>query len=120
MAAHAQSPAFLILQKCRCCSKHRHPREFIVNSTIGYCLHCLEWHRHALEALAGNPPPGCSECGITFAELRDREQTDDVRMYIHPREGLYGVFCKPCSDAYERKRLDLYGGTPYARAKGLA
>ena len=106
----------MILQKCRRCSQFRHPAEFVAGPN-GYCLHCLEWHRKALDLLAGNPPPGCQECERTFAQLED--SAGNARMYLHVKDGLYSLLCKSCSDAYERKRADLYGGTPYGRVKGI-
>lgn len=108
-------------RRCRRCSKWRAPEEFVAGgSTVGYCLHCYERHRDALNVLLhGGVPAGCAECGLTFAHLAELCAPADPRMYLHFIEGLYAFLCKPCSDAYERKRLDLYGDTPYGRAKRL-
>jgi hypothetical protein len=43
--------------------------------------------------------------------------TPDVRYGVHRKDGLYqllGVACG-CSGRYERKRLDMYGDTPYGQ-----
>jgi hypothetical protein len=104
---------------CRFCSKFRSPAEFIHNATSGYCWHCYAWHQSALKMLAtAEYPPGCQECGLDIAVLREREP-GDFRMYLHPKDGIYQVLCKTCSDKYERKRLDLYGNTPYGHVQKL-
>jgi hypothetical protein len=69
--------------------------------------------------LAGHPPPGCQECGITFTQLRERSLDGDIRMYVHAKDGLYQILCRACSDAYVPKRVDLYGATAFGRAKRL-
>jgi hypothetical protein len=38
---------------------------------------------------------------------------------LHPKDGIAQFLCVRCSDGYERKRLDLYGGTPYGERKKL-
>jgi len=88
----------------------------------GYCWHCYEWHGEALRAFAGTPPKGCQGCNRTFDELESLGGSADVRFGFHPKDGIYQVLGKACgcSDAYERKRLDLYGSTPYGQARKLA
>jgi hypothetical protein len=107
--------------RCHYCSKFRSPHEIVNIGTGGamMCWHCLEWHKEALMVLAGHPPPGCQECGVTFAELKGIDPGGNVRMYVHPKDGLYQVLCKPCSDAYLPKRVDLYGDTQYGWDKKL-
>lgn len=105
--------------RCRLCSKARDPREFVVDPIVGFCFVCLEWHRKALDVLAGAIPCGCQECGTGFGELKRRAPGGDLRMYLHPKDGIYQVLCETCSDNYELKRADLYGDTPYGQAKKL-
>lgn len=110
----------VILARCRFCSKFRHPKEFIHDATVGMCWRCYEWHQHALDVLAGGGVPrGCQECGRTYEELERTAGGPDVRMALHPKDGIYQVLCGGCSDEYERKRLDIYGNTPYGHAKKL-
>lgn len=108
----------VIRLKCRFCSKFRSPNEFIHDATVGYCWVCYEWHQHALKMLAGVDPPGCQQCGTFFEVLRSRA-AGDLRMYLHPKDGIYQILCKACSDGYERKRLDLYGDTPHGWLRKL-
>lgn len=105
--------------RCRFCSQFRHPNEFIVNSTVGYCLRCYEWHQKALASLeSGDPPAECARCERP-THLLPRDANGDLRMQLHPMDGLYAFLCLTCSDEYERKRLDLYGDTPHGHARGL-
>ncbi len=116
----------VIRVRCRRCGKFRDPREFVHGHTLGYCWFCYEWHAIALDAFAGNPPKGCQDCGRTYAELEalgtlSMDGRGDVRFAFHVKDGIYqvlGVACG-CSGAYERKRLDLYGDTPYGREHQL-
>lgn len=116
------APGFSILAKCRFCGKWRHPTEFVHNTTVGYCWHCLEWNKHALELFAtGGIPRGCQECGISFDALEAISPNGDVRFGFHRKDGIWqvlGIACG-CSADYERKRLDMYGSTPYGEAKKL-
>jgi hypothetical protein len=73
-----------------------------------------------LKAFAGEPPKGGQECGRTYEQLEWLAGAD-VRFGFHLKDGIYqvlGMACG-CSDAYERKRLDLYGNTPYGLSKKL-
>jgi len=101
--------------RCHYCSRNRSPHEIIPIGTGGavMCFHCYEWHQHALRAFQGQPPPGCQECGLTFAQLSDLTPGVDIRMCVVPKDGLYQVLCKSCSDAYVRKRVDLFGDTQF-------
>lgn len=77
------------------------------------CWSCYEWHGKALAMLAGHPPPGCQECGVTFDHLKRITPGGNVRMYLHPKDGIYQILCRTCSDRYTPKRLDLYGDTQF-------
>jgi len=79
------------------------------------CRRCHEWHLQALKALAGEPPSGCQECGRSFKELEELAPGGNVRMYVHPKDGLYQILCPRCSDRYVRKRRDLVKGTPFGK-----
>ena len=84
------------------------------------CWDCYYWHRAALAVLAGCAPPGCQgPCRRSWEDLRREGPGENVRMWVHPKDGIYQLLCGACSDAYERKRLDLYRATRYGRAKGL-
>ena len=108
------APAVFKVQ-CPYCSKWRSPAEIIPIGTGGakICWHCYEWHHQALKMLAGQPPPGCQECGVSFEALEKAAPGGNVRMYVHPKDGIYQVLCRRCSDAYTRKRVDLYGDTKF-------
>ena len=101
--------------RCHYCSRHRTPHEIINIGTGGakICWNCYEWHVKALGVLAGHPPPGCQECGVTFTQLKEITPGGNVRMYLHPKDGMYQVLCRRCSDRYTPKRLDLYGDTQF-------
>lgn len=106
--------------RCRFCSKWRHQREFLGDPTLAPCWDCYHWNQAAIRVLAGAPPPGCQVCGLTWQQLREQTPGDNVPMFLHPRDGILQLLCKACSDAYERKRLDLYAGTPYGWVRKLA
>ena len=101
--------------RCHYCSRFRAPGEVLSIGTGGavMCWHCFQWHERALGVLAGEIPKGCQECGVTFRELQARAGGGDIKMYVHPRDGLYAVLCKQCSDAYVPKRVDLYRATQF-------
>ena len=69
--------------------------------------------------LEGGVPQACAECRRSFDELSRLAGSADVRMRLHWKDGLYQFLCPPCSDAYERKRLDQFGSTPYGERKKL-
>ena len=116
-------PLAIFTVRCHYCSRARSPREVIHIGTGGavMCWVCYEWHNRALDALGGNPPPGCQECGVTFQQLSERSPGGDsqVSMYVHPCDGIYKVFCRACSDAYVLKRVDLYRPTQYGHNRKL-
>jgi hypothetical protein len=126
LTASAIVPVPAVLStRCHYCSKFRNPHEIIPIGTGGalMCFHCYEWHTKSLNALAtGSAPPGCFECRVTWAELRARPASGDetsVKMYLVPKDGIYQLLCRTCSDAYERKRADLLGDTVYGHLNKL-
>jgi hypothetical protein len=113
------TPQVIIGVKCDYCSKFRSPREMIrMSGGVKMCWRCWQWHQVALKVLAGVPPPGCQECGVTFAELK-AATGGDIRMYVHVKDGIYQILCKTCSDKYVPKRVDLYGHTAFGRSQKL-
>jgi len=108
--------------RCHYCSRFRSRSEVLRIGTGGaiMCWHCYEWHRKALQALAGAPPAGCQECGKSGRQMvEDADGAGNVRFFLHQKDGIYQILCKACSDAYERRRLDLYGDTLYGWWKKL-
>lgn len=112
--------------RCHYCSRPRNPTEILKIGTGGVvmCWHCYEWHLKALRMLCGHPPPGCQECGTTFTQLQERAAkyaavAGDCSMYIHPKDGIYQVLCRACSDRYVPQRVDLYRPTEYGYRKKL-
>ncbi len=115
------SAQVIIGERCHYCSHFRSPSEIQPIGTGGaqICWRCIEWHGEAIRMLAGKSQPrGCQECGITFAELKARA-AEDVRMYLHQKDGIYQILCKPCSDDYIPKRRDLYGPTLFGKELNL-
>ena len=107
--------------RCRFCGKWRHRVEFLGPVAVAPCLDCWQWHAAAIRVLAGGTPPGCQVCRMSWDDLRRRTtQGGAVRMFLHPKDGILQVLCPACSDRYERKRLDLYGQTPYGHQKKLS
>lgn len=113
------SPAIFTV-RCHYCSHPRTPTEILKIGTGGaiMCWHCYEWHLKALKMLCGQPPPGCQTCGVTFDELAERS-SGDCCMYVHPKDGIYQVLCRACSDRYVPQRVDLYRPTKYGFLKKL-
>lgn len=108
--------------QCHYCSKFRSPREILpIGGPHGakMCWHCYEWHVAAVKLLAGQIPSGCQKCGLTFAKLQERAGSGDVRMYVHPVDGIYQVLCQTCSDRYVPQRSDLYRRTRFGHLKKI-
>lgn len=109
--------------RCHYCSHFRNPKEIIPLGTGGalMCWFCYDNHLIALKMLCGQPPPGCQgdNCGLTFAQLQAEAGSDDCKMYIHPKDGIYQVLCRACSDRYVLQRVDLYRPTRYGHRKKL-
>lgn len=110
----------LVLPTCRMCSRPAHPEEFIGNPQIGYCWRCYERHTKALDMLAGTTAFGCQECDRTVAELMAAQASDELKVRIYLKDGIYQILCVRCGDAYEQKRRDQFAGTPYGRARGIS
>lgn len=119
------APAIFKLQ-CHYCSRWRLPSETldIGQGGVRMCLQCHELHVAQMLALAtGGVPPGCFDCRATWEELRLRldpgDNTSEVKMFLTPKDGIYQLLCRTCSDAYELKRADLFKGTQYGQTKGI-
>ncbi len=113
----------VLLAKCRRCSKHRDPREFIHSPVTGYCWRCYENHLEALNWIAtGALPKGCQVCYKTIAELDALSRSRglaDTRLVMEPKDGIYQVLCLDCDPLYQAQRADLYRNTPYGAARGI-
>jgi hypothetical protein len=112
----------ILKTRCHYCSRFRHPREIVKIGTGGakMCWHCWGWHQKVLLMLAtGKPPEGCQECGVTFDDLQAASGSGDVRMYIHPKDGIYQVLCRICSDRYVPQRVDLYRATQFGHKRKI-
>jgi transposase-like protein len=83
------------------------------------CYSCIDWHRKALDMLAGKPPPGCQQCGVTFAELDKTTLGGNLYMTVVPKDGVYQVLCPRCDLEYLRKRRDLVKNTMFAERRGI-
>ena len=67
----------------------------------------------------GEIPVACQECGKTLDQLAAESASDDIRMEVHAKDGIYELLCQPCGDRYARLRMDLYGKTPFSKAHRL-
>jgi hypothetical protein len=112
--------------RCQYCSHFYHPLEVlnIGQGGVVMCWKCHEWHTaNLLAAFQGGVPKGCFECKATWDELRLRltigDNPDEVKMFLVPKDGIYQLLCRTCSDAYEQKRADLLRGTLYGQTKGV-
>jgi hypothetical protein len=105
---------FIIAATCRICGHARNPKEFVINTTIGYCWQCYERHIRAMDILAGTRGFECGEC-----RLNPHEALTDVVMRLYIKDGIYQCLCVPCGDKYEMKQRQMFAGTPYGHAKGL-
>ncbi len=109
--------------KCPECSRFVHPNETVPVGQFHFrCLQCRDRHTVQLEAI-GEPPERCPECGKRFEDLRiyypNLGPTRSVPMYQVLKDGIYQLLCGPCERAYVLKRQDLYGNTPFGRARGV-
>ncbi len=110
----------VIRVRCHICSRFRRPSEILhLPGGALRCLQCQERHEKALLMLAGNAPFFCQECGKSPEQLMAESGASNTQMCIQWKDGVYQVLCVPCSDAYERKRLDLYGDTVHGFLKKL-
>lgn len=120
--AQAIAPVYQPRFRCRFCGNYQPQGDFILPNdlAISPCLDCHRANEAALAALANKSEPGCWECRKTLSQIAHDTGKADVRMYLHKKDGLFQLLCPRCSDAYERKRLDLYGSTPYGERKKLS
>lgn len=121
MTVAAQNVPQVVRMRCHYCSRFRSPREILNIGTGGavMCWLCYEWHGKAMLMLAGEPPPGCQVCGVTFTELSARAGGGDCKMYVHQKDGLYQILCQSCSDRYVFQRADLYRPTQYGHQRKI-
>ena len=120
MSTPCSAAVHRLVYRCRFCSHWRPREEFIGGVTTGQCLPCLEtWRANYLALTRGELPHACPVCERTTEQLRAHAQNGDVRMYLHRIDGVAALLCASCSDAYERKRLDQFGDTPYGLRKKL-
>ncbi len=107
----------VIAVRCNWCSEQRpQHRVHRLQSNQVICDYCLEWHYHALDFLGGETmPKGCQSCGSTWDQLQAAEPSEQVRMYVVPKDGIMQLLCKTCVQPYTAKRADLYKGTQYGR-----
>lgn len=84
------------------------------------CFQCQDKHNEALEVLAGNPPKGCGECGVTFEDLARRTLGEQVGMFMHWKDGMYQLLCAHCDRKYVERRKDLYGPTRFGWERKLS
>jgi hypothetical protein len=107
--------------RCHYCSKFRPPREVQNIGTGGakICLNCVDWHEKALRMFAGNPPPGCQQCGLKFKDLKEFDAAGNLRMYVAQKDGIYQVLCESCNAKYIPKRADLFRDTAFGRLRGI-
>lgn len=99
---------------CPYCLTPRSPNEVVRMKGAGLmCWHCYEWHAQALRMLAGEPPTGCQECGLSFQELTAMHPDGNVRMVLVQKDKIYQVLCGACADGYLPKRSELFKGTKF-------
>lgn len=103
--------------RCHYCS-HFFPASLLINfgESMVRCFQCQEKHLAALEVLAGKPPQGCGECGLTFEVLADQQSPPaetQVSMFMHWKDGMYQLLCASCDRKYVEGRKDLYGPTRF-------
>jgi glutaredoxin len=100
--------------KCRFCSHHKPPEEFIGGTVVGMCFDCYAWHQDAMQWITGErtTPRGCVECRRTYDELEKSSPDGDVRLALHRKDGEYQFLCLNCDAIYMKKRRDQFGSTP--------
>lgn len=115
---------------CKFCRKWKTPSHINRQSERqgSFCHDCyykfLVWE--LVEFAKGEPPPGCPECGRSKEELAmaaEREGAldgDNVSMFMHVKDGIMQLLCKPCSDRYSATS-GMFKGTQFehdAKLKG--
>lgn len=106
----------IIGEICPYCCKFRSPMDIIpMLGGAKICIQCEQRHIEALNALSTGTFTGeCSECGKKPEEMK----SSDGSMAIHFENGRYRAMCNSCDQAYVLKRMELYGGTQFARDLG--
>jgi predicted CXXCH cytochrome family protein len=111
------SPSLLIGRKCPYCTHFRSLHDLMPFAGTEICQSCYRAHLAALEALSNSAPPKeCSECHLTYQQLRDRAGLDDnqpATMDCHNENGVYRFLCRICSRKYVIARRELYGDTEF-------
>lgn len=111
------TPSLLIGEQCPYCQKFRSLHDLMPFAGTQICQDCYQGHLAALAALSNSTPPReCSECHLTYQELRDRAGLRDdqkATMDCHNENGVYRFLCRKCSREYVRKRRELYGDTEF-------
>lgn len=108
----------VIGERCPYCQKFRSPLDFIHQpGGVKICTACEQRHVEALQALQSGRFLGeCSECGTSYADLKDRKRCGPLgQMAVHFENGKYRVMCLPCHAAYVPKRAELYRETEFGR-----
>jgi len=108
--------------RCPYCGKWKPAPEVQHIGAVSVCVECLEWSRKAMDALThGTWPTECQVCHTSTDLLAAEAEArgGQLQMAVVSKDGIYQVLCLTCARAYARKRLDLYGGTPYAKREGL-
>lgn len=116
------APGALIgVVKCHYCSRFCARCEVVTfGESMVRCFQCQDKHVAALEVLAGKPPEGCGECGVTFAALAERTAGAQVSMFMHWKDGMYQLLCPACDRKYVEGRKDLYGPTRFGWERKLS
>ena len=105
----------VVRERCPYCSKQVSPQDIIPIGTGGakICLNCWQRHQQAMKMFAAKTPFFCSGCKNSLRNLILSSPDGNVTFRVYWKDGIYQVLCKKCGDAYERKRLDLFGDTQY-------
>ena len=107
--------------RCHYCSRFFPPSQVMkFGESMVRCFQCQQKHLDALEVLAGKPPRGCGECGITFEDLSATVATPQVPMFMHWKDGMYQLLCARCDRKYVEGRKDLYGPTRFGWERKLS
>lgn len=98
--------------RCHNCSRFLPPSRVLrFSGEYRCCDDCWARHERCLRMLAGAIPPGCMDCGFGA--------DGNIRLWVHLKDGVYQMLCRSCSDAYVKKRADLYGDTESGHARKL-
>lgn len=117
------SPSLLICEVCPYCAHSRSLNDIMPFAGTRICQSCYQSHLAALAVLSnGTPPKECSECHLTYQQLRDRAGLADnqsASMDCHNEDGVYRFLCRKCSREYVRKRRELYADTQFGQTLRL-